>query len=375
MKTLLLMTPGPTMISQDSINETARNRTNPDLDMDFFTHYKDTANKYNKIIESKVDSFIMSGEAILGLEAACASLTESGDRVLCISNGIFGDGFADFIKIYGGEPVFFKGDRKRDIDILELENFLKKDSNFKYATLVHCETPSGITNSIEDICRLLKSYEIISVVDSVSAIAGEPVKFDEWNIDILLGGSQKCLSYIPGLTLITVSNKAWHVIESRKTPVSGFYCNLGIWKNLYETTSFPYTQSTQLIYGLNKAIDKTLSVDYVKIHKSFGEMTRKAVVSSGLELYAENGYSNTVTTIMLPKDITFNSLFEKMKSKGVLIGGGFNFLENKIFRLGHMGENNSNENLIEVMKALDESYEELGIILASSLEKNFEKQI
>ena len=81
--------------------------TNPDLDLDFYEYYKDTCDLFSSLLHTKNNSYILSGEGILGLEAACASLTEPGDRVLVLDNGIFGRGFADFVKIYGGEPVLY----------------------------------------------------------------------------------------------------------------------------------------------------------------------------------------------------------------------------------------------------------------------------
>ena len=95
--------------------------------------------------------------------------------------------------MYGGEVVFFRGDRRKEINIEELNRFLQKDSNFKFATVVHCDTPSGVLNDISKICPLLKKYGILTVVDSVAAMGGEELKVDEWNIDIVIGGSQKCI--------------------------------------------------------------------------------------------------------------------------------------------------------------------------------------
>ena len=121
----------------------------------------------------------MSGEAILGLEAACASLTEKGDRVLVIDNGIFGRGFGDFVQIYGGEVVYFEGEYNKPVEVKNLAEYLKHDSDFKYATLVHCDTPSGVINDIKAICCLLNEYGILSIVDSVSGMFGEAIDVSE----------------------------------------------------------------------------------------------------------------------------------------------------------------------------------------------------
>ncbi len=120
------MTPGPTEIHEDVRKAMAQDITNPDLDVKFFEFYKQTCDKLKKLLNTKNDVLILNGEGILGLEAACASLIEPGDRILCIDNGIFGKGFGDFAKIYGGEVTYFEGDYRRSIDLKELEDFFGK---------------------------------------------------------------------------------------------------------------------------------------------------------------------------------------------------------------------------------------------------------
>ncbi len=107
MKVPYVMTPGPTMVRENVRMARAMETTNPDLDLRFYDYYKETCEKIGEFLKTKNEVRILSGEGILGLEAACASLTEKGDRILVIDNGIFGEGFADFVEIYGGEVVFF----------------------------------------------------------------------------------------------------------------------------------------------------------------------------------------------------------------------------------------------------------------------------
>ena len=128
-----------------------------------------------QILDTKSTFYIMNGEGILGLEAACASMTEKGDRVLVLDNGVYGKGFADFIELYQGEAVVVSFDYHRPIDAKELKVYLEKDHDFKYATLVHSDTPSGILNPVETICPLLKSYGIMTVVDSVTGMFGDEI--------------------------------------------------------------------------------------------------------------------------------------------------------------------------------------------------------
>jgi aspartate aminotransferase-like enzyme len=143
------MTPGPTEISERVRNAMARPITNPDLAPAFFNFYDETCDKLKKIINTREDVLILSGEGILGLEAAMASLVEPGDRVLCLANGVFGERFSDFAALYGGQVVFFKKEYDEFITADDVREFLLKNGEFKIATIVHCETPAELVNPSE----------------------------------------------------------------------------------------------------------------------------------------------------------------------------------------------------------------------------------
>ena len=199
------MTPGPTYIHEDVREALRKQITNPDLDIDFFEFYKYLCSKIGELLKTNNEIIILSGEGILGLEAAIASLVEPSDKVLCIENGIYGYGFGDFVKLFGGKVNYCSSDRREGINIEVLREYLKENHDFKVATVVHCETPSGITNPVKEVVSLLNEYGIISIVDSVSSIGGEELYVDEWGIDVAIGASQKCISAPPGLTFLSLS--------------------------------------------------------------------------------------------------------------------------------------------------------------------------
>lgn len=373
MKDYLVMTPGPTPIRENVRQAMMKPISNPDLDPAFFKYYKETVDLFKQLVKTKESAYILSGEGILGLEAACASLIEQGDRVLCIENGIFGKGFGDFVKMYGGEVTYFSGHPQRGIDSNALREFLEKEAPFKLATLVHCETPSGITNNIEAILPLLNERNILSVVDAVSSVGGEAVETDAWGIDILLVGSQKCLSAAPGLTLLTVSESAQQVMDTRKTPIAGYYTNLSVWKNWEEKQWFPYTQPISNIYGLRVALENILGEkDAIKRHARIGNACRQTIIASGLKLFPTTSYSNTVTAIQQPIEIVFQELFEYMRiTHKILIAGAFGPLKDKVIRLGHMGENANVEMLAVTLGALQEGLEAQGKQIDINMESYF----
>lgn len=355
MKIPQLMTPGPTAISKRVLDASAKPITNPDLDPQFYEYFKEVTNKLRTLYKTTGEVIVMSGEAILGLEAACASFIEPGDRVLCMDNGIFGNGFGDFAKMYGAEVVYFKGDYRNAIDVKALEAFLKEDAHFKLATLVHCETPSGITNPVDHICPLLHQYGILSIVDSVSALGGEPLETDLWHMDVVIGGTQKCLSAAPGLTLMSLSDQAVSQLKTRVTPYPGFYTNLSLYLDWYENKWFPYTQPISAIYQLEAAIDVILEEPlYLEKHAQMAKAIRHAFSSSGFELYPQTGHANTVTAVMVPTDIEFKTLFNTLLNHhNIMIAGSLGELNGKVFRIGHMGEGCQKETLLTCLEAMD----------------------
>ena len=377
MKVSQIMTPGPTQVRENVRIARSLATTNPDIDLQFYEFYKETCEKISLFLKTSNQVRILSGEGILGLEAACASLTETHDRVLVIDNGIFGEGFADFVEMYGGEVVFFKGNRKCGINAIELEKFLEKDHDFKYATVVHCDTPSGVLNDINKICHLLKKKGILTVVDSVAGMGGEDIRVDEWKIDIALGASQKCVSAPAGLTLISISEDAFKLMQQRTTPIASYYCNLLVWRDYYENKWFPYTPPISDIVGLRQAIDNILEdKGIIQRHEVISKATRKAATEAGLNLYIDEGYSNTVTVIEIPKGINDKELLRHMIDEfNVFISGSFGYLQGKVIRIGHMGENARKDKMTYTLLALQNSLKALGFECEKNMVEVFLKEL
>lgn len=368
-----IMTAGPVQVRENVRMARSLPCTNPDLDLEFYEFYKETCNLFSKALGTESRTLILGGEGILGLEAACASLTEPGDRVLVIDNGIFGKGFADFVKIYGGEPVLYTTDYRNPVDTAALEEYLKKDSSFKYATVVHCDTPSGVINDVAEISRILDRYGIMTVADSVAGMFGQPLDCASSKIDILCGGSQKALSAPPGLTMVWVSDRAFKAMEDRKTPIASFYANILAFKDYYENKWFPYTMPISDITGLRQALDNFLADgDVYERHTKIATATRYALQKGGLKLYLESGYSNTVTVLEVPEGMTDEQILRGMeKDYGIMISGCFDVLAGKVVRIGHMGENANAADMTETLRALQGTMEKHGVKISCDLADAF----
>lgn len=368
-----IMTPGPTQVAENVRLARSRECTNPDLDTDFVEFYKETCEEISRLLHTENETLILGGEGILGLEAACASLTEPGDRVLVLDNGIYGRGFADFVSMYGGCPELYSRDYHETLDVQELENFLKDHHDYKYATVVHGDTPSGMLNDISAICPLLKKYGIMTVVDSVSASFGEPMRISDWQVDIMCGGSQKVVSAPPGLTFVVISDDAKKAMCDRKTPIASFYANLTTFAHYYEEKWFPYTMPISDIYGLRAAIDNIAAdPDILERHDKIARASRKAITGAGLNLYAKSGFSATVTVFEVPEETTAAAIIDGVKKDyNILLAGSFDVLAGKVIRIGHMGNNADFYKIREVFAALDGTLAKLGVPLKDSMEKIF----
>lgn len=372
-----MMTPGPTMAAPSVLRARSLEFGNPDVDPSFCEEYHTLCRELAGLLDTKNEVYILGGEGILALEAACASLTEPGDRVLVIDNGVFGKGFADFAALYGGEAVLYTTDYHRPVAVGPLRAFLERDHDFKYATVVHCDTPSGVLNPIHAICPLLKEYGILTVVDSVAAMFGEELHVDAWEIDMVCGGSQKALSAPPGLAFVSVSPSAMRAMEERKRPIASFYCNLLTFKDYYEKKWFPYTMPVSDIYGLAEAV-RIVKEDGGRIqrHHGISAAVRKVVKQAGLSLYLEEGDAATVTVIRVPDGMTDRNIIQTMLSEyRILISGSFDILAGKVIRLGHMGNNANVEDVAEMLEALDGSLRRLGFHCRCDMRQAFLAEI
>ena len=361
-----ILTPGPTEIPHRVKQALARETTNPDLDPEFIDYYREVVAKLKKLLGAeKTDTYILLGEAILGLEAAIANLVKEGDKVLVVANGVYGEGFADFVKMYQGEPVLLEADWRKPVDPSELDRALEKNKDTKLVTIVHCDTPSAILNPLEEVAKIANNHGVLLVSDSVSAIGGVPVEVDKWGVDILIGGSQKALNLPPGLTIVTISSRAWE--EINKTNYQGYYLNLKTWKEMLDQKQvFPYTMSDTLIYALDEALNILFEEGLENVYKRHNQARKaswSALEAANLEPYPlEIEYSSpTVTAIQVPRGVDEKQLRETTwKKYGVMIAGSWGRLEGKIIRIGHMGVQASRTHLLIAYTALAKALRQQG---------------
>ena len=364
---MLVFTPGPTEVPARVLRRMAEPITNPDVDRGFVKFYEEVQSKSKSLMKTKDDVLIMSAEGLLGLEAAVASIVGKGDKVLTITNGVFGDGFVDFVKLYQGIPVPVSADYNKQINPEEVAETLDKNRDIRIATFVHCETPSGVLNPLKEVARQCKKRDVLLIADVVASLGGVPVEAGAWGIGVCLGASQKCISAPPGLALVSVSDHAWEVVRSRKGKIPSYYLSLGQWDEWWKKGKlFPYTASVSDISALDEALDMVFEEGLRKAflrHNKVSKALLAAIRAMGLTPFPESDkfHSPTVTAFYKPARIDEDRLRALMESRySVMIAGSWGKLAGKVLRLGNMGYNAHPQKAMRAIRALESALSDLG---------------
>jgi aspartate aminotransferase-like enzyme len=342
------MTPGPTAVPPRVRERMSESMPNPDVEESFVELYDDVCEKLQRVYGTDDDVIVMGGEGILGLEAAIASTVAPGDDVLCLSNGLYGDGFADFVESYGGNPTVVGTEYTEPLDVAGVERALE-DGEYTAATMVHCETPTGTLNDIEPALELLEEHDVLTIVDAVSSLGGAPVPSEY--IDINLGASQKAFSSPPGLTTAAVSDRAWEVATERDP--DSLYTNLLPWRDTSER--FPYTHLVANVAALDESLsllfEEGLESVYER-HETVAAHCRERGRELGLDLYpAVERSAPTVTALHLPGRAEAVQR-ELADEHDIVLSTGLGELADDILRVGHMGYNAEVAKVDRVMDAL-----------------------
>lgn len=349
MKTYRLpLLPGPTSVSQDVLSMYHMDYGSADIESEFFDLYDITQTNLKMIMHTKNNMALMNGEAMVVLWGALKSCLQPGDKVLAVATGVYGYGIGEMARSVGCqvETVEFGYDEAADPN--RVEDALKKFQP-KMVTVVHCETPSGVLNPVEEIGELVRKYSVpLFYVDAVSSVGGAEVKTDLWGIDLCLAGTQKCLSAPPDVGIVSVSERAWDII--RQVNYKG-YDALAPWETALSNRWFPYTLSWHSMTALNRACQLILTEGLDNVfqrHVEVAAYCRKRIKEMHLELFPvdENYSSPTVTAVKIPPGIDWKILDTKLRSRGMVLGNSLDVLADKVFRIGHMGQQ-ANFDLLE----------------------------
>ena len=333
----------------------------------FLETFRETCELMAQVFQTNYDIVLLQAEAIAGLEAAAASVIEPGTKVLNLVSGVFGKGFEGWIEKYGGETIELAVPYNAAIDPADVRRAFEIEPDIKVLSVVHSETPSGTINPVNEICNIAREHGAITIVDTVSGLLAEDFSPEAWGMDIAVAGPQKCLSGVPGMSLISVSPAAWQRMESLQNPLRGSFLSLLDWKTSWiENGRFPYTPSVSDVYALQSVLQQTLDEGVANIvarHQVSARATRAAVRALGLELWPESDdvAGSCCTAVVVPDGVDDATLRGHMRSRyGVMISGGYGSLTGKVLRLGHMGLSAHPTTVVAQIGVLERSLADLG---------------
>ena len=331
--------PGPVSVPENIRRAWSVNYGSSDLEEEFFTLYRQNQTFIQKLLHTTNDIVITSGEAMSILWAALKCTLKPGEKMLAVSSGLFGEGFADMARAFGvvAEVCAFPYDDVPDPDVV-----LSHAKRFrpKVITAVHCETPSGtLTPCLEELGSVAREVGALFVVDFVSSAGGAPLNVDACGIDIGLLGSQKVLSLTSSLSISSISSTAWKVIED--VNYQGYEAYLG-WREVPESRYMPYSHDWHSMKALNISLNAIISEGIAKSwsrHEECAKLCRQMGQKMGLRLYPvrEEICSTTVSAFCVPEGWTWPELDNAFREKGLVVGGNYGELAGKVFRVGHMG--------------------------------------
>jgi len=337
----ILRHPGPTPIPkkvQLAMNrDIISHRSN-----EFVALYRETIELVKPIFGTKQDILLLPSGGTAAIEAAAVNTVSAGENVVVITVGAFGDYFVSICEKYGFHVHKLEKEWGQACTAKELREFLQPLKDIKAVFVTYNETSTGILNPIAELAQVVREEtDALCIVDGVSCIGGAPAEMDAWGIDILVTGSQKAMMLPPGLSLVSVSDRAWNVIEENNTP--SYYLNLLSYRSWAEKGMTPNTPTVTLISGLHEVcnlIEEEGGFEHtVARHELMKNMVRHAMNALQIELLTTDEHASpTITAIMAPKGIALGNFLAHLKQQYHLdFAGGLGHLQGEIFRFGHMG--------------------------------------
>jgi aspartate aminotransferase-like enzyme len=300
----------------------------------------DVTAKLKQIFQTKADVFLLTGSGTGGLEAAIVNTLSPGDKVLSVSNGVFGERFATIAERFGTEVIPLRFEWGKAVDADSVRQTLKTEPKVKAVLVTHNETSTGVTNDLEAISSVVKQSDKLLLVDAISSLGSINLPVDDWHCDVVVTASQKGWMVPPGLAMASVNQEAWQAHANAKMP--RFYWDFTLAKSYLEKGQTPWTPVISVFFALSVALDMMLKEGLNNIftrQARIAQIARDGIKSLGLSLFADEKYaSDTVTAVAVPDGLDSKKMLKILREEHqVILSGGQQRLDGKIFRIGHLG--------------------------------------
>jgi len=353
-----LRVPGPTPCPPEVLKAMAWQMVNH-RGPEFHQLITDVTADLKKVFQTRNDVLLLTGSGTGGLEAAVTNMFSPGDKVLSVSIGVFGDRFAGIAKTFGADVISMKVEWGKAADPDEIKKTIKDNPGIKAVMVTHNETSTGVTNDLAAISKLVKDAGKLLIVDAISSLGSINLPVDAWHCDVVITASQKGWMVPPGMAMVSVSPEAWQAHAVAKMP--RFYWDFTrAKKNFDEKKENPWTPAISIVFAFSVALKMILKEGIENIferHARIGKMTRDGIKKLGLPLFADPAHaSNTVTAVGIPEGLDGKKFRQILREEyKVVLAGGQQTLDGKIFRIGHLGlinEKDVKEILTSIEKVL-----------------------
>lgn len=337
MKKYYLLTPGPTPIPP----ATAARASLPILHHrthEFGAVFVEVLDGLQYVFQTQHEVLLLTGSGTGSMESAVANLLSPGDHAIVAACGVFGERWGKLLEAFGIQPILVRAEWGRAVTPDQLAQALQQHPEAKAVFTTHTETSTGVVNDIRAFGELTQRTETALVVDAISGLGGEAFRTDAWHVDVVVCGSQKGLMAPPGLSFVSVSPKAWKLVEAARSP--RFYWDYRQIKRSIPEKETPFTPAVSLVAALAESLQMIRQEGLETIwqrHIRLAKATRAGLQALGLPLFADPP-CHVLTAVRLPAGVDGKRLVRSLRdTDGVSIAGGQERLAGKIIRLAHMG--------------------------------------
>ncbi|MCM1512817.1 MAG: alanine--glyoxylate aminotransferase family protein [Oxalobacter formigenes] len=313
-------------------------------------------------------TYPISGPGSVGMESCFVNMVSPGDSVIVCRNGVFGGRMIENVERSGGKPVIVDDTWGEPVDPNKLEDALKKNPQAKVVAFVHAETSTGCESDAKLLAQIAHKHDAVVIADTVTSLGGCPVRVDEWELDAVYSGTQKCLSCAPGLSPVSYSDRVIDYVKNRKNKVQSWFMDLnlvlGYWSS--STRTYHHTAPVNSLYGLHEALlllkEEGLENAWAR-HKQHYQALKAGIEALGLRfLVKEECRLPQVSTIVVPDSIKDEAAVRKalMSEFNLEISSGLGPLAGKVWRIGLMGYSAQEENVMLCLSSLETVLSRMG---------------
>ncbi|MFK5987163.1 MAG: alanine--glyoxylate aminotransferase family protein [Pseudomonadota bacterium] len=363
-----LMGPGPSDVHPRILSALAR-PTIGHLDPEFVGMMDEVKSLLQYALKTKNELTIaVSAPGSAGMECCFVNLVEAGDKVIVCQNGVFGGRMKENVERLGATAIMVEDEWGTTVDINKVAAALQANPDSKVVAFVHAETSTGATSDVKAICDLAHKHDCLTIVDAVTSLGGTELYVDDWGVDAIYSGSQKCLSCVPGISPISFNDAAVAAVKNRKTPVQSWFLDLnlvmGYWgKNAKR--AYHHTAPVNTLYALHESLvmlkEEGLENSWAR-HRKNHLALRAGLEAMGLSFIVnEDSRLPQLNAVTIPDGIDEALVRTRLLNEYNLeIGAGLGALAGKVWRIGLMGHSSRAENIILCLGALESILSDMG---------------